>query len=477
MKKYIIALSVILIGFVAAAQDTVRYPDQWYGYTYREALCQYTGLDSSIILNHYRTSDSVVYFDADDTILHPSPFFTDIATQCNMFHIEEGTPMLYGIAITMDEADFDTLPSKVAVYYGVHTYIDPRDGERNGRVDSIVSIPLNTPPLRKQCTFEYDYSLPTQWSLYSNCYEFYFDTPLDLTHTDSVYIGISVFNFDFSKMHYGRDTSRSQRVLYNALWWDDRLDSGFYISGNGYWDEYGDIYKVPIVIGDSIQFVHYYEVEGWENSYWAYDCSWGGLFPIVQRRCTAPRGLRLFQPTNGDGDYKREALWRGDSDAEVFQLSLCYWPVAPDSASLITLTDTIYRLPETDTGYLVYLRKMCTFAFNTGHTDTVWSDWSGPLVVGDTTGFSTRVAYPLGIDGAAGMRLAVTPNPASGEVTVRCGEPMATVAVYNAAGDLVHRQQADGLSTTLDTRPWPAGIYLLRITTGSGTATKKLVVE
>lgn len=71
----------------------------------------------------------------------------------------------------------------------------------------------------------------------------------------------------------------------------------------------------------------------------------------------------------------------------------------------------------------------------------------------------------------------VMPNPASGSAKVVSSLGIKEVEVYNAAGDLMLRRQAEGLSHKLDTRDWPSGTYLLRIATPQGTATKKLLVR
>ena len=71
----------------------------------------------------------------------------------------------------------------------------------------------------------------------------------------------------------------------------------------------------------------------------------------------------------------------------------------------------------------------------------------------------------------------VMPNPASGRVKVVSSLGLRQVEVFNAAGDKVHSQTASGLSITLDTSPWPAGTYLVRITTEQGVTTRKLVIR
>ena len=69
------------------------------------------------------------------------------------------------------------------------------------------------------------------------------------------------------------------------------------------------------------------------------------------------------------------------------------------------------------------------------------------------------------------------PNPASETVTVASSFRIAEVEVYTLEGRSVLRQRVDGISTTLDISSLPAATYLVRISTGHGTAFKKLVVK
>ena len=71
------------------------------------------------------------------------------------------------------------------------------------------------------------------------------------------------------------------------------------------------------------------------------------------------------------------------------------------------------------------------------------------------------------------------PNPTSGEITVGVDGEVHAIVVYNVSGNPVggwHLKTVSPDHVTLDLSPLPAGTYMLRITTPSGTATKKLVV-
>ena len=71
----------------------------------------------------------------------------------------------------------------------------------------------------------------------------------------------------------------------------------------------------------------------------------------------------------------------------------------------------------------------------------------------------------------------VFPNPATNEVQVVSSFGMTRIEAYDNGGRQVLARQASGYETTLDVTAWPAGTYLLRITTPMGAVTKKLLVR
>lgn len=79
------------------------------------------------------------------------------------------------------------------------------------------------------------------------------------------------------------------------------------------------------------------------------------------------------------------------------------------------------------------------------------------------------------------IALSVEPNPASGVAFVHCSLPeesRASLRLYDVTGSQVRSWL--GLRTSpfrIDVRSMPAGVYLLRLESGSGSATRKLVIE
>ena len=477
MNKILFLFVLAGLACVSFAQDTVRYPDHWYGYTPREALMEYTGPDT--VDRGWFSENHSVGGGTPNRIksCNPNPLYRPDYRFFLMRFVDPGVNQkIYGVAITMYPADFDTLDGRILIYRGVDTILDTANtGTWNvyyGHVDSVISIPLRNPPLMKECVFEYDYSLPTVWSLYSNCYEFYFDEPMDLLPNYDTYIGFSECGFDFSKLTLARDTSRSQ------IWYDGSgVPDTFWHNGVLY--ESGEypftFIKNKLHILQEGKYVDYYTVPGYEDAYW-YDCYWGMMFPILSPRCTAPKCFKI--------EYSEEKLdtvrWCGDPESEVFQLSLTGYPASPDSGTIVTVHDTSYVLPreQPDTICVAYVRKMCTFEFDT-HTDTVWGDWAGPvLVVGDTTGLGGEPGGDtVGIATVKHPGISLTPNPTSGKVTVGCNTGIRQVTVFNAAGKLVHTSDATSKTmTTIDTQGWPAGQYVVTVETAAGTVSKVLTV-
>lgn len=61
--------------------------------------------------------------------------------------------------------------------------------------------------------------------------------------------------------------------------------------------------------------------------------------------------------------------------------------------------------------------------------------------------------------------------------TITCAEPITELTVRDMAGRTVLRKAACCSTTTLDVSSLRKGVYLVKVTTARGTASKKLVVE
>lgn len=425
MKKHHILfcfLALCCLGS-AMAQDTVRYPDPWYSYAPRTQL--------------YGSSDRSIYTDVDGTFGDANPCdYINYEKMATVRSVTDTNYTLYGLAVTISEWS-DEVPYRLYILHGAQLSPTTTPSIYNlyGEYSSIDTITFATAPLIKQCKFLYDYTLPKEDSIIAHCYEIYFDSPVKIH--DSIHIGFS--RGKCNKFVCGRNLNCGQ------IWYEVYLD--YY-----YWYRMCNPF-LPSASCAAPQDLPYEPKS-----------VWGAIFPIVQPRCTAPKGLRMVD----DGDALR-AVWWADTNADVFQLALCPDTTPPELGTLTTLTDTSLTLPAlpADSYHRIYLRKMCTFTFNTtGRTDTVWSDWSGPLHIGSPAGI-TLPETPVSFS--------ISPNPAGDEATLLHDANQGEVAVLDIRGRTLLTQPAT--QHTLDTSTLPAGTYLVRLTTPQGTATRKLVIN
>ena len=71
----------------------------------------------------------------------------------------------------------------------------------------------------------------------------------------------------------------------------------------------------------------------------------------------------------------------------------------------------------------------------------------------------------------------VQPNPTKGKISVTSSFGLERLEAYDEKGNPVYDSTASGMVANIDVSTWRKGIYLLRIHTGAGVTTKKLLVE
>ena len=304
-------------------------------------------------------------------------------------------------------------------------------------------------PLIKQCQFEYFYDYAPSHVDYktasANCFEFYFDTPvkMDMGFADTFFVGISLcIPYEASAVMWQYTPKPCiSNTITTAYLEIARNSSGELYDG-------GVTYHAPShpspLYGNAVNF-------------------WGGIFPIIERRCSVPRGLTLASDS-------LSASWRSDTDAELFQLAVCTDTVEPDDGLLFTTSATSQVLPpfHRDSTYRLYLRKMCNF-----RQDSVWSDWSMPLVI------APRPSESIEEIRNSKFEIQISPNPATKQVQVTSNFNLTQINVYDEQGRLIKEFNIQHPSSiiNLDISALPAGTYLLRITTPAGTTTKKLLIQ
>ena len=127
--------------------------------------------------------------------------------------------------------------------------------------------------------------------------------------------------------------------------------------------------------------------------------------------------------------------------------------------------------------------ESCGLHPNTTYALSVLSrcDFCGDLVWAPDYGNSVQIITPnfggSGIDEAAlsGM-VTLSPNPATDEVSIDSPVPMTLVEAYDEKGACILRQELNTQHSSLNTKTWSSGAYILRIHTPQGVATKRLTV-
>lgn len=89
---------------------------------------------------------------------------------------------------------------------------------------------------------------------------------------------------------------------------------------------------------------------------------------------------------------------------------------------------------------------------------------------------ATRYQQVLPVRPAQGLAVALYPNPTTGRLLVELPAGPATVRVLSALGQLLQERTAPtGHSIQLDLSAYPAGVYVVQISTAGGTTTRRVV--
>jgi len=450
MKKlFLFLLTITALSCVSYSQDTVRYGDPWY---------QFNLLPPLTVNSMYAYTDLSTYYMCGEGGHYMRAYLG----------YEYENNVIYGIAVVMDslpglEWNFIATLLRGMEYHDF--YIDIEEGipwyPGSIVVDSCYredSIKTWEDPLIKRCRFEYFYNYDSLQSDYktasSNCYEFYFDTPISKTKStngfaDTFFVGINFCRpnrssdyLSFTPIACKSDSVSTPYLMINRDAVTDEFDMGWYHTPS----------KPCLSFGAT-----------------RYNF-WGGIFPIIERRCSVPRGLTLV----GDS---QSVYWRSDTDAELFQLSLCTDTVEPDFGRLFTTSSTALALPSLhpDSTYRLYLRKQCAF-----RQDSVWSDWSEPLLI------EARPSAAIDDIDHSPFIIQLSPNPTDGPLTIQYSSfnnqhspfPSATLTLTDLLGREIQTiKQSNNQTITLDLSPLPPATYLLRIQTPAGPTTKKLIIQ
>ena len=165
------------------------------------------------------------------------------------------------------------------------------------------------------------------------------------------------------------------------------------------------------------------------------------------------------------------ALLSWDSIGNSIGWELAYGPMGtlPDEANILEMSSTVYRLSDLDSGtwYVAYVRAKCN---NGGYSN--WSNGVEFYITGDT------VSSPISIQTTLLEKYThLMPNPANDVLTIFSSFSMKRIEVYSMNGVMVESMDCEGVSTQLTVADYPKGVYIVKLYTPKGVATKKLVVN
>ena len=197
-----------------------------------------------------------------------------------------------------------------------------------------------------------------------------------------------------------------------------------------------------------------------------------------------PPSLRFLRALSGAPWFK----YTLSTDEEVLEYQAMYSPLGSDDWDTLSPPSNPFKM-----GSNLDSTRYYKALFRTKHRhgcpihDTVyWSPWS------DTVLFysGSTAPYPIGITPTASAEaetpvFRLVPNPSHGEVTVEVAGSQGAgadglasdITVRDAAGHEVLRQSLSTPTTLLDLSPLPAGTYLVTVTLGEQTGTRRLVVK
>lgn len=198
------------------------------------------------------------------------------------------------------------------------------------------------------------------------------------------------------------------------------------------------------------------------NDVWAEDTLTGHipeLFAIVAPPCPEVTGLSAVMDSLGNVDV----TW----DSADRQIQWVVEMHGPGVSVMDTVSECRYHYPGLypSMAYAVKVHARCL-----GPDNNIWSDWTSPVQFGNTA-----------IDAVEYEPLTVTmsPNPAKDNVTVAAEgyDDAVTVSVTSISGVEHIRREKVTLPLTLDTKGLAAGVYMVRVSTAKGTATRRLMVQ
>lgn len=464
IKPFLLVVAMLALSLPTVAQDTVYgvFPHYYYNW-YRYITSGFSHDDAPVC-----APDAGVVPVIFDTFLLSSPSFYNQNSAKPEIAIEmhpDTALKVLGIACVNpgrgfynhygDGTPFDYLDSAPSYFYHRNGYLIQNIGaplnqglitvhynvyDKNMTLIHTQSQRMDSAPVSRYINFGLvhigyvtDFYCDNFISNFLPVEDIYFDTPLTLS--DTFYISRT--------MTYADDTT----VLFPAL----SLMKEFHPYG-------GSTCLFPF---EKRRYRDTLLTGTWHDE----QCGWHvtGLFPIISRdgdSCPQVRDVQFFKGSPTQFFLR----WGRGENHHDWQVSLCPLGTAPEDGTLYTFADPITSLitVDPDSQYVAYVRARCRFALDE------WGPWSDPVDV--------WLNNPnTGIDGAVPVAFTLSPNPASGTVTLVSQATDGTLEIVDIQGRTVLAVPA--ARRTLDISRLPSGSYIVRLTTPQGTATHHLHVE
>jgi hypothetical protein len=316
----------------------------------------------------------------------------------------------------------------------------------------------------------------------------------------------------------GRDSMRDMAVIRldsagNEVWargYDEPLVQGASVYGIAETRDHG-----LILCGDAtdyvVKYVRLVRTDSAGDTLWTRLLS-GPVGPSLQAVCETPDGGFLAVGYEYDTLRSQNAVYLLHTDSNgaiTWNLSISLPGAGTQATALRPTRDSGYviagTIDWTDSAraWLVKLDANADTVWTSAlpgigreQAEDVWQTTDGGYVVvgtSDSAGASVLLIKtdslghaPYGIAEEKPVphqriALSVAPNPAKGVVRIQYSLPVNTptsLRMYDVTGHLVYSSFVTRTSDfPLDLRSMPAGVYLLRIESGCGSATRKVVVE
>lgn len=200
-----------------------------------------------------------------------------------------------------------------------------------------------------------------------------------------------------------------------------------------------------------------------DNGTWVDDTAEGAipeLLALIEPVCHTVTGLSAVMDSMGNVDISWDSA---DNQTK--------WVVHFTGPGGVMETDTVTSCHKHYGG--LYPNKAYSVKVNARCYQSkynIWSGWSETIWVGNTTG---------SIAEAEAFSFTMKPNPAKDKVTIAADgyDGTATVSIATVGGMEVLLREKAALPLTIDLAGLASGIYMVRVSTATGTATNRLVVQ